>query len=779
MVVEKIQLSFGNKYAEKNRIKHAGKEYSSVPKELQNFHALEQKNIKKSYSINPSFGYAIYNFTDKTDSIKNPTQEDSSPLITAQELENCNYKNADKNEVILDISKDCPDFARQIINDKVNGKPRFNENETIKIINVYKKYPKETKYLVELKNEDNKTPRLDGNEICYIVRPYKDDPNTINELLSFKNDNNKPRFSGYVISNISKAYAKNPNKNRELIEFRLDNKLRFTGADVCDLIGLYEKNSDSVKELASMKHNDTYRFSGKNIKSLIKPYNENPKEIRELTEITQTNGKPRFEVCDIKYLVDSYKKYPNAVKSLALMETSKNCPRFTGDEIEYLAEVYEKYPEETSELATYETFLGKPKFTQDDIKHAAKFYKNPKCKKIISCNKDIIREMRSRSSENHLEINMTEGKIHIKIDSNGKFQLIGREQQEINGNTKTSKMRTPEGFLKFEEYSMEGTKEVQGYFETVEDKYGRTISTTLTVPSQNNKGVLVILKETYDKNGNPIETKEIGTVKNYGENGERRKIEREFTSPLGVESNQLVLEVPKGKRSKYTIGDKSFERIFKVKDENTTESYAWGNKYETKFNKDNIEVKVTKKDKTSETVVLDNKQVDFSLLPLLKQVPGDFLYNISKENTIVTTTDLDMLKRNAAFVKEINTILISKDLINDPFIFAHEYGHMLDDITLNNLHEDEGLNEIFKKELDAYKETATEMNENEIMYFIAKEHKNEGGCLSEVVAETNAILSGLQHDENEILVRAKIFQENFPETMAYIGSKIEEAMKEK
>lgn len=53
-----------------------------------------------------------------------------------------------------------------------------------------------------------------------------------------------------------------------------------------------------------------------------------------------------------------------------------------------------------------------------------------------------------------------------------------------------------------------------------------------------------------------------------------------------------------------------------------------------------------------------------------------------------------------------------------------------------------------------------------------KNTRVKNGGLAEVIAETTAITSGLQHDKTFILERARILQENFPQTMEYILGKI-------
>ena len=407
------------------------------------------------------------------------------------------------------------------------------------------------------------------------------------------------------------------------------------------------------------------------------------------------------------------------------------------------------------------------------------FLTNDKLREFVTDNFDSIYSVKSTSSENYVEVETDDKTLHLKLKGDRDFEVIGEESTGGARGNRYSELRTPDGSIKLEEYSQTGDKikgyKVKGYIETIKDKDGNVISRTLTKPDKKNPHVLVVIKNIYDKDGNIIESKQAGTVKNFEDAAGRRKIQKEFVSPLGVVTKQTVYELKRGKQTHYEAGDKIFNRTFKIKDENTTESHVWGNRYETKFNEDNIEVTVTKPDGETETVKLYGGQIDLGLMPLLKQLPGDFLYMLSKTETDVIVGGVSE-ENGACYSPTMQTINISEKFKGDPFTFAHEYGHMLDYCVLNKLNADKELKEIFQKELDAYKAQASVMNEKQIEYFVERNHKNKDGCLTEVIAETNALLSGLQPDNSDLVIRAKILQENFPETISYIGSKFADAM---
>lgn len=551
---------------------------------------------------------------------------------------------------------------------------------------------------------------------------------------------------------------------------------RFNNYEKNRLIELSQEEPEAVRKLTGLEKNGVPLLLVHHIELLIPPYKEHPKEVLDLLNMEDSKKIPRWSAFDTYFLLNTYLKYPNAVKELSKLETEEGYLKFTVGGVQIFAEDYEKDPNFIEKYDMFKHLNKKHDLRNTDIKHAIRLSNNPEIENFIIDNFDEIQEISSISSEDFIEINMGEKTIHTQKDDNSIFKITGIEvQTEKNGITKTVLKRI-DGSGKKEEYSKKNTEKNQGYIETILDKEGNVVSRTLTKPSKRNPGVLVMLRENLDKNGNLVNVQQNVTVKNYGEKGERKRIERNFVSPSGIKSRQLILEVPNGSRMEYKIGDKTFNRVSKRVGKNITETYAWGNKYTTKYNKDNIEVSAQKKDGSIEKYVLNDKQLNLCMLPVYKQLPDDYLYVMAKFGTKADITDSEIWKNNACYGPNENKIEISLERAKDPFTFAHEIGHMIDELPFRNLNSDKKLKEVFKKELNAYKKQATGLNAQQIIYFTAKDHKNKQGCLSEAIAESVAILSGLHHNEDHLLLRAKILQENFPETILYIGAQIEKLM---
>ncbi|MBQ6515575.1 hypothetical protein IJI31_00175 [bacterium] len=552
-----------------------------------------------------------------------------------------------------------------------------------------------------------------------------------------------------------------------------DGHERFNQYEKIMLIDLSKEEPEAVRKLTSLEKNGAPLLYAHHIELLVPIYKKHPEEVEALLNMEDSKKIPRWSAFDTYFLLDTYLKYPNAVNELSKFETEEGYLKFSSGDVQIFAEDYEENPNFVEKYDMFNHLNKKHDLRNTDIKYAIRLSNNPETENFIIDNFDDIKEISSMSSDNFIEIDMDGVKIHTQTSDGKHFQITGAEVQLEEDKITRTVLRKNDGSVKKEEYSKKGTEKNQGYLETIQDKDGKIISRTLTKPSKRNPGVLVVLRENLDKDGNLINIQQIGTVKNFGEKGDRKRIERNFVSPSGTKSRQLILEIPNGRRMEYKIGDKTFSRVSKKTGENTTETYVWGNKYTTKYNQNCIEVSAQKKDGRTERYVLNDKQLNFFMMPVYKQLPDDYLYVMAKFGTKADITDSEIWKNNACYGSNDNKIEISLERAEDPFTFSHEIGHMIDELPFRNLNSDEKLKEVFNKELDAYKKQATELNEKQIIYFTAKNHTNMHGCLSEVIAESVASLSGLHHSEDHLLLRAKILQENFPETIGYIGSKMQ------
>ena len=303
--------------------------------------------------------------------------------------------------------------------------------------------------------------------------------------------------------------------------------------------------------------------------------------------------------------------------------------------------------------------------------------------------------------------------------------------------------------------------------EEVLDSNGKRISRTLSKPSKRNPGVIVTLKEIYDNTGNVAEVQEIGKLTYHGSKKQGLKVQRRYTSPSGVDSTHTIVQGPKGTYSKFEANGVGITRKFKKFANNETVTRVNGETYTSKFSENKIEITRKTQDGRIETAVLDSDLLDFDLLDLYKQLPGDYLFKLKEYGIKVK---LGYEANNAAFSPVAKTILISEERKNNPFTFAHEFGHAMDFVAFNNLSANKELREVFEKELYKFNSERTTTERNIIGYFINKTI-DANSELQELIAEVNAITSGLLHDSDVHLQRAKILQENFPETTAYIINK--------
>ncbi|MBQ6516431.1 hypothetical protein IJI31_04560 [bacterium] len=661
-----------------------------------------------------------------------------------------------------------------------NGQSRFG-HDTQSVINLSKKYP-HIRELVFLKKQDG-TPRFHYMNLLKLAKFYEDKDNraAVQELAKIETSKGKPRFTDNAIMTIAKygIYSKYANEIKALAAMEDEkNEPVFKADELLNLVEHYKTYGHDIKELTQLKdaNGESINFAGDVIFNILEGYKEHKETIVNLC------AKRDFSKILNQDLIEAYEKYPEFMEKIFDKREGDNLEcdyKYCANEIiaigiacnnnlDAISKLYDLAEENKISERTFDKIIS------NVDENSWRALNNPDFEKFFFDNIEDIELCETYSSDNFVRLETKDKKFNIKIKIENGIEIVGEE----NKDKREVETRKNDGTVTHEKYYKNDFDEEIGYIEKVKDENGNVISMEVTKPSRKNPGVLVVMKNTYDKDGNFIDSRKIGYVENYGKNGERRKIQKEYVSPLGVTTKQMVLEIPRGKRSVYEIDDKKFERVFKRKGENETETHAWGNKYETKFNEDNIEVTLTSKYGKPKTVTLDKDQIDFKLLPLIKQLPGDFLYTLSKTGTKVMTAknwDKDMAG-NACFMNINNTIYISDRWENDPFVFAHEYGHMIDALLLDNLSEDSVLNLICKKELDAYKEKASSRNEKCVGYFVSNYDTENGQCFDELVAETTALLSGLQHDDNNLLVRAKVLQENFPETISYIGNQIKRVM---
>ena len=216
-------------------------------------------------------------------------------------------------------------------------------------------------------------------------------------------------------------------------------------------------------------------------------------------------------------------------------------------------------------------------------------------------------------------------------------------------------------------------------------------------------------------------------------------IQKNFVSPDGNRTIYKKSGTNDNYQITYIIKDKNnnikleFKREFKMIDANTTETAVNGKRYINKFDVLGVE-SINLDDPDDKNFMIINSHFEDNM----KKMPSEIFYCMRKNKIRLIEDDYD--NENNAYTKG-NLLILSTDIRNDYFIFAHEIGHIKSD-ELGDLSKDEELKKIFKKEKAEAIENLGPVLKKETNYFLF----NKNG-LDEAVAETYAILSGLDHNQ--------------------------------
>jgi len=280
-----------------------------------------------------------------------------------------------------------------------------------------------------------------------------------------------------------------------------------------------------------------------------------------------------------------------------------------------------------------------------------------------------------------------------------------------------------------------------------------------------------------------------------------RAVERNFETPDGTKLEYYFKSSPKKTKMSYKITDKdgkellSINRSFKEIDLYHTVSTVNDDRYETRIDPKGI-ITVVKTDKNGkqETVKLSTLTLDFRLIGIYQKLPGDAFFDLAKHK-VKTIMGGKADKNNACYVAELtseekinasdvlleknrlfgNSICVDKELRTDGFGFMHELGHAID--SNNQILEkyNKELMPILRKEYSEYQKVSSLQENNTIAYFTEfdDDEQNVEKVVKEIYAEANALASGLMpEDKDTINDRGMILQKYFPETMAFVTSKL-------
>lgn len=264
-------------------------------------------------------------------------------------------------------------------------------------------------------------------------------------------------------------------------------------------------------------------------------------------------------------------------------------------------------------------------------------------------------------------------------------------------------------------------------------------------------------------------------------------IKKDMKSSNGTRTQYLFEDDPQGNRiMDYKITDKngkilmSKSQTFEVIEDNHFVSSNNGYKYDITTDDKKLTVKDLHHNRET-SIDFENKLIGDKdvLIGLMKKVPGQELFEaVATVNKVQSTKD----SYNSSFSPMFRNIKTENDL----YSFLHELGHAKDvaaqknvkcllDVKKNMFTGNKDIQKTYLKERETFNKYHSDEERQYIQYFTQARGHYQGkfGGLSEIVAETNALVNSRIDEKSEVLgARFQYLQQHFPETIA----KIQDAM---
>ncbi len=631
----------------------------------------------------------------------------------------------------------------------------LSEVERIKLL--FAKNPKVVvdvlKQQAEWKSWLDKSEHYSVELIEKMIELSEKTPDLYSMLLS-RDGNLEWWFKYNNISEFEKAYTKNPELFKDLFNRKdLKGENLFFSSDIALILDNIDKDS-KIRDFVSAKikngNQETYAFSGNMIAAYINGQ-LGQKELL-LMSLKSLDGKYNLlsqeQIDDVKYYLDDSS---NIVSDLKNPETSHQA------RCQILLKTDENIRDILYNVPELEAFL---------IKNIP--------------NDTYSLKLNPNSAEGTFSFTCTSDNksttLRFKPIESGSFEVISREFSEQNGNISNIRTEFADGRIMTEKIEYEtlvmGTESQKVAINKTKMLYereGEPIYKETYTPSDEVEGAFDIHVQ---ERG--LSTSVAGTAKKYGTKSPAAKVIRNLVSPSGMQTVSTIVQGPKGGKSSYVIKDKAEKTVINIErtnrqiSENHYKSTLNGQTYEMLFEDNNIKVSKTNKNGKTETVKLGADVLDPQLRDLYKQLPGDFLFIIAKTGLKVVLSDVPGGSQHNAYEK---TIYIAKQHANNPFVFAHELGHAIDNLLMNDFCNDEILGKIFQQDVAMYKNQAS-IEGNRIVDYFTDIHTDlltePNDHIKEVIAETFALSSGLINNDHSIAMRGVELQHKFMPTQADI-----------
>ena len=356
------------------------------------------------------------------------------------------------------------------------------------------------------------------------------------------------------------------------------------------------------------------------------------------------------------------------------------------------------------------------------------------------------------------------------------YGLQSTEKTVKNGNILTTIKEFTDGRRIETEIVTDNEGVQQGYKKTYYDSQGNRIRTEEVIPSDEIPGEYII--NTYEYIDGQIVEENVGSIKT-SENDEGTRARKRLTSTDGCVTREIKIIKENSSGNVFTIVDKDGNELFHTKrtltqiDENHYRSEVNGQKYDVTFDDGRvIASKIDDEGNITETITLDTDVLDPELTSLYKQLTGDYFFMIKSIGLKRIEIGGEAKPNNACFSSERSSIYMSKELANDPFVFAHEFGHALDCMLLKDMSlYDNEFAKIWQEEVETYIKNSGDEEALAINYFTDQTYKYNSSK-GESVAEAAAIVSGfIKTEASSILgTRSVILEQHFPRSIAYVAN---------
>lgn len=665
-------------------------------------------------------------------------------------------------------SRDVVSFTGHNIGDKLESINKYSLGEKNEIVDMYTHNPELIREIT--RNTSSSEGYYDFYSIKSIYDESKKEPEVVQKLVENLTFDGKRKNSAYSISEFVRFYEQAPKFMSGLLDQKVENlsgnlEPRFDAETMNYIYNNRYSNPDLMNmvnaKTYSEKRGEVYAYSGDDIKLLMNSKTQFQEKMLNVN-IGKSDEYKAFSGNDIKFLEFQNKDYSNLIDKLI---SNKKYVPFVKNLVQY------SIPKDSKIINLLND--------DNNLEFMSQFVdENTLLAKVDNSYNDNIYNLQIFSSKGIKNIEF------ILDESTNNPKILSRETVDYKNNKSSVRREFMNGKVLVENLyyktNENGLQIPQGYQKTFYSDDGVQEFSEVMTPIKNDLALFSVNQYKRGFNNRNAKTSQI-QLKEYGKKLQGKRIIKEFQSTNGVVTKYVQVIGPKATSLNYIIIDKdgntllSQKRTYKKIDENHYESTLNDKKYSLNFSDNKLEVsKFDNQGNKLDEIEFDDNVLDFKLVDLYKKLPGDYFFDIKDMNiSKVGMLYLPGFRNQGMFNPNENSILMSPELINNPFVFSHELGHAKDFIMLNKLHNDNTLKDIFNKEIDQYKLISSNEESKSIDYFIKKIADQPWHNISELIAETSALTSGLYNNGySDIYMRGVVLQQHFPESIAYIANKL-------